>query len=222
MDLELLRADARRNREQIVTAARVLFATRGVDAPMDDVARRAGVGKGTLYRRFPDRESLIQAVAVDVYQRLADLAAAARREEPDAWSALQRFLTHWAELRLGVLHSVLCQRLPQALTADEELRRARQDWLTAFDRIVTGAQADGALRSDVSTGDIAMFMVLLIRQPELPDELTDRTCRRLLQLMLDGLRAHRANTLSSEPITSADLDPDLTDTDPTGPQPPAR
>lgn len=202
---ERLRADARRNRDQIVATARTLFVTRGVDTPMEEIASQAGVGVGTLYRRFPDREALIQAVALDVFQRLASTARAAWEEEPDAWSALRRFLRHWAELRLGMLYSALCPGMPDAPHRTPELRQARQTWLDLLDRMVAGAQGDGAMRRDIGSGDIAAFMNVLIRQPELPAGLAE-TRGRLLELLLDGLHVYAGSPLPGRPITSADLD----------------
>src|SRR5216683_2549991 len=83
-----LRADARRNRRQALAAAAQVFVEQGADAPLDDIARRAGVGIATLYRRFPDREALVRAVAVDVLARTAHEARQALAEEPDAFAAL--------------------------------------------------------------------------------------------------------------------------------------
>ncbi|MGI5472586.1 TetR/AcrR family transcriptional regulator [Streptomyces sp. CA-132043] len=102
-----LRADARLNREQIIAAARDLLAERGPDVPAEEVARRAGVGTGTLYRRFPDRQALMRAVAFDGFHRVVAIARTAEDEEPDAWRALSRFV-HQAgtELRLATWLSV--------------------------------------------------------------------------------------------------------------------
>src|SRR4051812_21699365 len=97
-----LRADARRNRDQIITTARSVFAERGYDVPMDEIARAAGVGVGTLYRRFPDRDALVRAVATDSLTRIVGEARAAEAEEPTAWQALVRFLTRSAELQVSV------------------------------------------------------------------------------------------------------------------------
>src|SRR5688500_14160776 len=82
-----LRADAARNRDRILAAARDVFAEQGAEAPIDDVVRRAGVGSATLYRRFPTRASLIRAVALDLLDRSAAEGQAALTEEPDAFRA---------------------------------------------------------------------------------------------------------------------------------------
>ncbi|WP_192808726.1 TetR/AcrR family transcriptional regulator [Actinomadura montaniterrae] len=203
---EQLRSDARRKRDQIVLAARALFVRHGIDVPMEEIARQAGVGKGTLYRRFPERDLLVGAVALDVYQQLADMARAASRDEPDAWSALSRFLHDWAEVRFGFLHAGMCAPLPGLLQASKELRQARDTWLGLVDQMVEGAQAEGVLRKDVGTGDLALFINLLVQQRDVPDGLTGLLPQRFLALMLDGLRTNAAAPLPGSPITSADLD----------------
>src|SRR4051794_33378606 len=95
-----LRADARRNRDQIIAAAQLAFATRGPDVPMEEVARLAGVGVGTLYRRFPDREALIRGVAQHNFAQVVTDAGAALAEEPTAWQALVRLMSGSRSLRL--------------------------------------------------------------------------------------------------------------------------
>ncbi|MEV4320062.1 helix-turn-helix domain-containing protein [Actinocrispum sp. NPDC049592] len=179
--MKTLRADARRNREQIVEAARLLFVERGPDVPMEEVARAAGVGVGTLYRRFPDRGELLTAVALDVFERLSAMAGEAAAGEPDAWTALQRFLKGWAEFRLGLLQDALCAGMPAAVAANKDLQRARETWLEQFEGLITAAQAEGALREDVTLTEIAVFMNMLIRgEPTPADEM-------ILHVMLDGL-----------------------------------
>ncbi|MBP2325846.1 AcrR family transcriptional regulator [Kibdelosporangium banguiense] len=176
-----MRADALRNRDQIVAAARVLFITHGVEAPMEEIAKAAGVGVGTLYRRFPDRGALMDAVTVDVFHRLTGMIATARDEESSAWDALRRFLREWAEFRLGLLQDPLCSGMSQALRTNSELREIRTRWLELFERTVQEAQQAGDLRRDVGLMEIATFMNLLIR-----DEQTETT-GRILAFMLDGL-----------------------------------
>src|SRR5918999_652259 len=112
---EHLRADARQNRDQIMVAARALFATHGVHVPLEEVARAAGVGKATLYRRFPRREQLIEAVALDVYRQLLALARDAVDREPDSGEAVSRFLRDWIDVRLGLVHTGICEELPALL-----------------------------------------------------------------------------------------------------------
>ncbi|MFF3754684.1 TetR/AcrR family transcriptional regulator [Streptomyces sp. NPDC002018] len=200
-----LRADARRNRERIVAAARELFMTQGVDVPMDEVARRAGVGKGTLYRRFPDRDLLLEAVAWDIYERLIVMARRAWEEGPDAWSRLNAFLHEWAAFRFGLANSPLCHPMREALRSNERLREARDVWLDLFERMVREAQDDGVLRRDIGCGDIVMFMDRLVQETGAPAGLAETVPARLLELLLDALRVQPGSVLPGRPITGADL-----------------
>ncbi|MFI9202361.1 TetR/AcrR family transcriptional regulator [Streptomyces sp. NPDC053048] len=200
-----LRADARRNRERIVLAARELFMTQGVDVSMDEVARRAGVGKGTLYRRFPDRDLLLEAVALDIYERLTVMARRAWERGPDAWSSLNGFLREWAAFRFGLANSPLCHPMREALKGNRQLRDARDVWLELFERMVREAQDDGVLRRDIGCGDIVMFMDRLVQETGAPADVADTVPARLLELLLDALRVQPGSVLPGRAITGADL-----------------
>ena len=93
-----LRRDAERNRQRILDAARVVFAERGLSGSLDDIARQAGVGVGTVYRRFPDKELLIDALFEERIEEIADVARAAA-DHPDPWEGLVDFLTRTQELQ---------------------------------------------------------------------------------------------------------------------------
>ncbi|MEV0589494.1 TetR family transcriptional regulator [Nonomuraea sp. NPDC050310] len=203
-----LRADARLNREQIIEAARALIAERGAEVPMDEVARRAGVGTATLYRRFPDREALVRGVALDGFHRVVAIARDAEDEEPDAWGALSRFVRRAAaELRLATWLSIWFTSTWEQLHAEPEEARLRQTLLKILDRLVRRAQADGDLRQDVDAGDVTLMMALLLRpMPGLRTELTQHSVNRYLALMLDGLRARPdLQQLPDAEISLADL-----------------
>lgn len=182
-----LRADARRNRDQIVAAALELFQQEGIDVPMEEVARRAGVGVGTLYRRFPDRDSLIRAAAQASLHALSDLAHTAVREEPGAWPALCRFLRGCAELQLGALSSALEPRLHEEIEVDPELFEPRQEIVDLVAQMTAQAQAEGMLRPDVSVAEVALLMTVQIYTPtHVP---RPEAMQRTVEIMLDGLRA---------------------------------
>lgn len=198
-DTRPLRADARRNRDQIIAAARAVFVEEGTVTPMEVIASRAGVGVGTLYRRFPDRAALVQAVAVDSIQRLTRMGEAAWAEEPDAWSALRRFVRGGGELRQVL--SAVRPRLLGTVHENRELLRAGREWLGVLTRMVERAQADGVLRRDVGPGDIAVLLSQLTRPlPGLSTELADVLPDRLLEIMLDGLRAPSGSALPGGPV----------------------
>ncbi len=200
-----LRADARRNRDQIVAAAKVVFVESGPDVPMEEIARRAEVGVGTLYRRFPDRESLIRAVAHESMRAVLDDARAAAAEEPTAWEALVRLLRWSRDLRLSI-RLVLSARSWPATRNEPETRHFRTEIMAVLEDLVHRAQAEGALRADVGAGDVAVLMSLLLR-PHFAssDEATERILDRALVVMLDGLSARPGSPLPGPAVSAADL-----------------
>lgn len=201
-----LRADAQRNLDQIVAAARESFAERGVDVPMEEVARRAGVGVGTLYRRFPDREALIEAVVIDALRRMTDLIPAARFAGPG--EALWQFLDHCVEYRLGLLQSALQSRIADAIGRNSELHAARETFMKLVEDLVRRARAGGELRADASTGDILLILGLVLRPiPAASAETADAFRRRVLAIAIEGLRTPGVHPLPGQPIDMADLDP---------------
>ncbi|MEU1091180.1 helix-turn-helix domain-containing protein [Streptomyces sp. NPDC005892] len=185
-----MRADARRNRDRLVGEARILFAEQGTDASLEDLARRAEVGIGTLYRHFPTRHALMNAVFQDA---LADLIAhsyaLARAEQPC------RALVEWlgAIVRHAGEYRGLAQALLSASRDDTSaLAPCHVPLREAGARLLARAQRSGSVRTDVSIGDLMQLtnaIALAAEQnpedPELPD--------RLLLLTLQGLKG-RADT----------------------------
>lgn len=204
-----LRADAQRNRDQIVAAAGALFAERGPDVPMDEVARRAGVGVGTLYRRFPDRESLVRAVAFDGFHRVVARARAAAAET-DAWAGLTRFVRDAVtDLRLAGWLSMWFARTWGAIRLEREQEELRAELLDLLDGLVSRAQGEGAMRTDVAVGDLVVLLALVLRpQPEPLTAVTERSVERHLAVVLDGLRARPGDPLPGRPVTVEDLEGD--------------
>ncbi|MEU5693438.1 TetR/AcrR family transcriptional regulator [Actinosynnema sp. NPDC020468] len=202
-----LRADARRNREQIIAAARDLFVDKGLNVPMEDLARSANVGVGTLYRRFPDREALLHAVVADIVHSLLRVGHEAREQEPEAWGALCRFMRKCNEQRLGVLLSLMGPRIREAVSKDPELMSTSTAYIHLIEDMVEAAQREGTLRADVGAGDIGIVISLLVmRVPGMPDHLRELVPGRLLEIMLDGLSTRSPNTpLAGGPLTTADL-----------------
>jgi AcrR family transcriptional regulator len=180
---EELRADARNNRDQILVAAQTVFRERGIDVPMKEIADRAGVGVGTLYRRFPDRTALITATGHAYLSGLADMAESAQREETRAWPRLCRLLRECAELRLGALASAL----EPSLYDDPQLTAARARVAEHVLAMTTQAQADGDLRANIDPSDIAHLMTMQIYV--LPGQSYANAARRVMEVVLEGLRA---------------------------------
>src|SRR5438874_6267520 len=177
-----LRADARRNRAQVLAAARDVFVEQGADAPLDDVARRAGVGIATLYRRFADRKALMRAVALDVLERVGGEARLALAEEPDALSALVRYMHRALDFRVAAVMPALLGRL--SFVADEDIRRARDCAVAPVREMMERAQREGSLRADVTFGDIGLMLVRLSRPlpGAFPRALDDELAHRHVEL----------------------------------------
>lgn len=180
------RADARRNREKILRAAQRVLAERGAIAPLDEIARRAGVGAGTLYRRFPDRSSLLRALALDVVQVVTDEVEAAWAEEGDAFAMVSRYMHKALSVRIGAVMSALRNEV----ALQEELEPARDALVARVGAIVHRAHAEGSLRRDVTVGDLGMLIVRLCRPMPgpFPDRLDDELAQRHLEIVLAGLR----------------------------------
>ncbi|KUJ65110.1 TetR family transcriptional regulator [Streptomyces albus subsp. albus] len=212
-----LRVDAQRNLEHVLRAAREVFGELGYGAPMEDVARRARVGVGTVYRRFPSKDVLVRRIAEEETARLTEQARAALGQENEPWSALARFLrTSVASgagrllppqvLRVGVdaeqeaeeAARVPHQRQPGAaqpelrLVEQRPAREQRDDagataLLEVVGQLVERARAAGELRPDVTVADV--LLVIATAAPSLPDPAQQAAASaRLLDILLDGLR----------------------------------
>ncbi|MFI6015271.1 TetR/AcrR family transcriptional regulator [Streptomyces sp. NPDC051243] len=212
-----LRVDAQRNLEHVLRAAREVFGELGYGAPMEDVARRARVGVGTVYRRFPSKDVLVRRIAEEETSRLTDQARAALGQEDEPWSALSRFLrTSVASgagrllppqvLRVGVAEDVAGvdeARVPQQRTQPGagELRLVPEQsaavpaddagaaaLLDVVGQLVERARAAGELRADVSVSDV--LLVIATAAPSLPDAAQQAAASaRLLDILLEGLRS---------------------------------
>ncbi|MFJ9023604.1 TetR/AcrR family transcriptional regulator [Streptomyces sp. NPDC102259] len=196
------RADAQRNRERIVIAAREMFVEFGPDVPLDEIARRAGVGNATVYRNFPDRDALVREVVCSVLDRMVQAGQIALAER-DAFGALERFVHASAEERL----SALCPMISS--TFDEhhpDLEAARERVERIIEEVMDRAKAAGQLRPDVGVGDVMIAVAQLSRPPAGTGCLNaDRFVHRHLQLFLDGLRAPAPSVLPGSAVTMEDL-----------------
>ncbi|WP_225731512.1 MULTISPECIES: TetR/AcrR family transcriptional regulator [unclassified Nocardia] len=177
-----MRADARRNYERIVEAARAAFAEHGPDAPLDDIARRAGVGAGTLYRHFPNRDALIEAVYRSSIERLSSYAHELAATHPPE-TALEMWLqrqVRWVleERSLAVTLKALIDRESETF---ELCRVLMNDAATA---ILKPAQTAGLVRGDIEPRDLLRFGHGIAIACETAPEAADR----LLAVTMDGLR----------------------------------
>lgn len=197
------RADALRNRERIVSAARELFVEFGPDVALDDVARRAGVGNATLYRNFPDRAALTHEVVLAVTSRTTLRAEEAVAAESDPFAALSRFVHAAADERIGAL----CPMISGVFDKDHPDLLAERDRLEeAVAGLVTRAQSAGRLRTDIAVGDVLVALSQLTRPlPGIACQGIDRFTHRHLQLFLDGLETPARSELPGSAATLEDL-----------------
>ncbi|MGK5115027.1 MULTISPECIES: TetR/AcrR family transcriptional regulator [unclassified Geodermatophilus] len=187
-----LRADAQRNRDAIVAAARDVMGRRGLDAPLDEIAQTAGVGNATVYRHFPTRQGLVQAVFADGMRRYASAAERAM-EVDDPWTAVRGYLTEICALQAE--HRALAD----LVTSREYVDATRSVAVARLRQLLARAQAAGVLRPDLTVDDVALVLMAnagVVRQlPERAVEASDR----LVALLLDGLRAPDASSGAPPP-----------------------
>jgi AcrR family transcriptional regulator len=196
-----LRRDAQRNRDLLISTARELYATRGLDVSLDEIARTAGVSSGTLYNHFPDRAHLIEAVFADraaTVVRIAEHALAMA----DPWAGLVHFLERICELQAADrgYNDLVSRRVPQATP--------RQGYLRGYQlmkQIIERAKQGGALRPDFTLEDMAFVTWGTARTVEATAGVRPEVWRRHLAMMLDGMRASAAHPLPEPPMRPDEL-----------------
>lgn len=197
-----LRRDAERNRDRIVEAAHKAFAEDGIDVSVEEIARRAGVGIATLYRRFPTKDDLIDAVLEDAFAEIGGAADDALELE-DAWLGLTTFLERVFELH--VRNRCLKDIIASDQHGHQRLEAARSQLRPRVALIFSRAQLQGTLRTDFTTEDIPMLFWTGGRVAELTSSVAPELWRRYLGLLLDGLRADAATPLTHPPLTTEQL-----------------
>jgi len=197
-----LRRDAQRNRDLILEAAPAVFAEQGPDAPMEAIARAAGVGVATLYRRFPTRAALLSAI---LEQKATQLASWARdaTEEPDAWQAFSGFIERAMSAPLA--DQVLRQLVLREAGPDEFARRLLGTLLPEVARLIERTQRAGALRADFSPGDVPPLVFAIAEVRRETDNVAPNAWRRILGFILDGLRPAAATPLPTAPLREDQL-----------------
>ncbi len=183
-----LRKDAERNRRRILQAAAEVFTERGLEATLDDVARHAGVGVGTVYRRFPDKAALADALFEERIDILVDLATEAYGAD-DPWQGLAGFMEAAAEMLST--DKGLRQILMFAPYGHKRVNYARSRMRPAVGKLVERAQAAGQVRPDLGATDIPVLEFMLGATAEYARDVRPDLWRRYLALMLDALRPSR-------------------------------
>lgn len=181
-----LRRDAERNRQRILAAAREAFADDGLSVTLDEIAHRAGVGVGTVYRRFPDKEKLIDALFEEQITAFVGLAEECLGYD-DAWAGLLSFLERateahacdkgFKEVALSGYHGL------------ERCARARELMLPLVSRLIERAQRDGSLRPDLAPTDLPLLQLMLGSLSDCTRDVDPEVWRRYLGIVTDGLRA---------------------------------
>jgi AcrR family transcriptional regulator len=181
-----LRRDAERNRQRILDAARELFAERGLSATLNEIAHHAGVGVGTVYRRYPDKAVLIDELFEQRLAEVIDLLDTARGE-PDPWQGLIHFMTRMLELQAadqGLKELLL--GFPGAL---ERTGRMRELIYPRVNELVTRAHAAGQLRADVEAPDMPVIQLMIGAVIDIARDIEPELWRRFFELVIQGLRA---------------------------------
>ena len=198
-----LRADAERNRLRIMEAAARVFAERGLHGTLHDVAKAAGLGVGTVYRRFPDKEALIEALFETEIDRIADLAEYASRQ-PDAWTALVGFLrgmcSEQAENR--GLHEVL----HGTDYGQDRVAAARGRIMPMITGMLARAQEQGSARKDIESSDLGMLVMMVSSLAQFMQEVRSDAWMRYFELTMDALSARPGQSpLTVPPLTDDEL-----------------
>ncbi|MGE5689254.1 MAG: TetR/AcrR family transcriptional regulator [Pseudomonadota bacterium] len=186
-----LRADALRNRRRVLDAAAAVFAERGLDAGVDEIARRAGVGHATVYRRFPTKDALVAELLLDRMQSVLELTESALADEPGA--GFRRFMEGTVAMQMAdrSLFEALGGRVPPG----DALLEIQQRLLGRMRLLLERAQAAGAVRPDVTAEDVPFLAAAVSFAGGPCARFTPEVWRRYLAIVLDGLRPDGASPL---------------------------
>jgi AcrR family transcriptional regulator len=199
-----LRADAERNRQRLVDAATDLFRERGLEVGVGEIAERAGVGRGTLFRNFPSKDALVIAVVVERIQESIERGRALLTED-DPSTAVFALVDEAIERQAA--DRALFEALAGDWMAHPEIRAAHEDMLAVLEQILARAQAAGTIRSDVSAVDVMLAIKGVCEVQRLFPGLPRDIGRRQLELIKAGLTPHEHMvTLSGQAPQSTDLD----------------
>lgn len=185
MSADSLRADAARNRSQIVDAALQVFSERGLDAPMDEIARKADVGNATLYRRFPTRCELVAAVYEETLREVVAAVEAALAVD-DPWRGFEGHIAHLCQMQAD--NRALADLLTMIFRASPELQTLQQKALSGLTALVDRAIASGDLRSDFRHEDVVLILMANAGLVERTVDVLPQGWRRHLHFVLEGLR----------------------------------
>lgn len=204
MDGKPLRKDAERNREALLCSAHDLFAERGLDVGLNEIARVASVGVGTAYRHFPDKEDLVDALFARRLDEIAGLAARALEFE-DAWEGIETLLQQWLTLHLG--DRALTQLFLDPRVGHDRANASRDRIAPLLNTLADRAREQGRARVDFAGSDIFFIQLALIGLIDRSRESRPTLYRRYLAMLLEGARSDPAPGV---PLVEAPLDVDET------------
>jgi AcrR family transcriptional regulator len=199
-----LRADAARNLARILDAAREVFAERGSEASMAEIAARAGVGTATIYRRFPTKEDLLAALFEQAVARIAAEAAEAA-EAKDVGRALRGFMQRVVAAHLA--DRSYCECAETNVKLRPGVQRRFDELIANVDRLLVRAKEAGEVREDVNAFDVPVLLMGVAQAGGLLEDRVPGAWKRYLDIVLDGLRPDGARPLSRRPLTARDLQP---------------
>ena len=197
------RSDARRNQATLVAAGRVVFAEQGTDATLEEIARRAGLGIGTLYRRFATREALVEAIYAEHIDEVAEAAERGVASD-DPWEGLVGFLERTLELQAAnlPLRDVFLRHPAGTGRIAERRRRIR----LLLKRLVARAHEQGTLRPDFTAADLTLALWSFAPVLEATAGIAPDAWRRHLRVLLDGMRAGAATPQRVHALTARQLE----------------
>ncbi|OPX09107.1 TetR/AcrR family transcriptional regulator [Gordonia sp. i37] len=198
-----LRADAERNRLRIIAAARGLFAERGLDVSLDDVAEAAGVGVGTVYRRFANRDDLVFGVFLEHLKSVVARTGEAIDDE-DPWNALVSLMTWMCELMSE--DRGLAAIIMTIDHSNPEIEALKVSLSERIEKVFDRAMDAGVLRPDLAATDFYVLFTMLKAVSEVTEQCAPGTWRRYLDLILDAVSAERSHKpLGAPPMTEQQM-----------------
>jgi len=198
-----LRSDARRNRAALLKVGAEAFAELGYDAPVSEIARRAGLAKGTFFRHFATKEALVSAIVVDHYQRLIATIEAIERSELEGFAALKAYMYRAAE-QIAPDRSFF-EAAHSAGADSEEMHETSKLLDAGIGRLLEAAQREGGVRGDVRAIDIQTLVTAATNTTAPLSLASPDLWRRYLALMVDGLRAEGSHALPVPPLDVKDF-----------------
>lgn len=200
-----LRRDAELNRRRILESAREVFGQRGLEATLDDIAHHAGLGVGTVYRRFPNKEHLVEAMFADRLDEISELAQRALTAE-DPWQGFVDFT--WQATELHSQDRALREIMLSNAFGHEHVAESKARMVPLITRLVERAQAAGSLRPDFVPTDVPLLHLMIGAVIEYTNTVQPEAWRRCMALLLDALRAEpgKASELPHPPLAEAEVE----------------